>query len=219
MRDDLAMRRQGLVEELRADGIRDERVLAAIGQVPREAFLPDDQREVAYRNEALPIGEGQTISQPFVVALMSQELCLGGNELVLEIGTGSGYQTAILAELAGQIVSVERHQSLLDRARLVLDAIGYRSVELHLTNGSLGWPAKAPYERIIVTAAAPDVPTPLLEQLGPNGRLVIPVGPPRNQELVLVTRSDGELDRHVLGPVRFVPLVGRAGWDPDRDPE
>ena len=211
---DFADQRRRLVDELRAEGIRDERVLQALGRVPREAFVPDEHRHLAYRNSALPIGERQTISQPFVVALMTQELALGGSERVLEIGTGSGYQTAILAELAAHVVSVERHPALLDSARRMLGELDYSHVELHLSNGSLGWPSGAPYDRIIVTAAAPELPEPLLDQLGPGGRLILPVGTATQQELLLITRDPDGLHQRRLGPVRFVPLVGEAGWQP-----
>ena len=211
--EEWADQRRRLVEELRAEGIKDDRVLALIGRVPREQFLPASQRDLAYRNSALPIGQGQTISQPFVVALMTQELDLSGVERVVEIGTGSGYQTAILAEMSRHVVTVERHPPLLERAREILTSLGYRNVELHLTNGSLGWPAGAPYDRIIVTAAAPDVPEPLMDQLAADGRLVIPVGSASQQELLLVKRKGGQTERRKLGPVRFVPLVGKEGWE------
>lgn len=209
---DFGEQRQRLVEELKQEGIRDESVLAAVGSVAREEFVAPDLHDNAYRNSALPIGEGQTISQPFVVALMTQELALRGTEHILEVGTGSGYQTAILARLVRDVVSVERHPPLLERARRVLDALGYRNIELQVTNGSLGWPAAAPYDCIVVTAAAPDVPEPLLGQLASGGRLVIPVGSADEQDLVLVTRQGRQLRRQRLGPVRFVPLVGQAGW-------
>jgi protein-L-isoaspartate(D-aspartate) O-methyltransferase len=153
------------------------------------------------------------------VALMTQELALIGTERVLEIGTGSGYQTAILAELAKHVVSVERHDVLLDRARRILTTLGYANVELHLTNGSLGWRAGAPYDRIIVTAGAPELPRPLLEQLAENGRMVVPVGPASQQDLVVITRDGGRLGEKKLGPVRFVPLVGEAGWGRAEDPD
>ncbi len=207
-----AEERRRLVEELRGEGIVDERVLAAIGRVGRAAFVSPDLHDQAYRNSALPIGEGQTISQPFVVALMTQELQLTGAESVLDVGTGSGYQTAILAELARQVVSVERHAVLLERARRALESLGYQNVRLHLSNGSLGWSPEAPYDRIIVTAAAPRVPEALLDQLATGGRLVIPVGATDQQELVLVTRQDDRIERQRLGPVRFVPLIGAEAW-------
>jgi protein-L-isoaspartate(D-aspartate) O-methyltransferase len=210
--NDLGDQRRKLAEELRSEGIADDRVLQAMVRVPRELFVPPEQLENAYRNSALPIGEGQTISQPFVVALMTQELALIGTERVLEIGTGSGYQTAILAELADHVVSVERHDVLLDRARRILETLEYTNVELHLTNGSLGWRAGAPYDRIIVTAGAPELPRPLLEQLAESGRMVVPVGPASQQDLIVITRDGARLEERKLGPVRFVPLVGEAGW-------
>ena len=201
-----------LVEELRRHGIADERVLGAIGRVPREAFVPGALAERAYENVALPIGRGQTISQPFVVALMTQELGLIGAERVLEVGTGSGYQAAILAELAETVVSVERVPELLESARRVLGVLGYANVELHQANGTLGWPAGAPYDRIIVTAAGPEVPGVLVEQLTASGRLVMPVGTLKAQQLVLVRRTDQGFEQTSLGGVRFVPLVGESGW-------
>ena len=209
---DLAEHRRRLVETLRQQGIGDERVLGAIGQVPREAFVPEGFVDRAYENVALPIGLGQTISQPYVVALMTQELGLTGAERVLEVGTGSGYQAAILSRLANSVVSVERMADLLESARRVFDALGYANVELHLANGSLGWPEGAPYDRIIVTAAGPEVPAALLEQLGKGGRLVMPVGTLATQRLVLVRRTDDGFDETGLGGVRFVPLVGTGGW-------
>jgi protein-L-isoaspartate(D-aspartate) O-methyltransferase len=210
--EDFREQRRRLVDELRSEGIRDERVLAAIGRVPREQFVGQEQLRQAYRNSALPIAEGQTISQPFVVALMTCELDLSGHERVLEVGTGSGYQTAILAELADLVVSVERHASLLRSAGRVLTELGYVNVELHESNGSLGWPRGAPYDRIIVTAAAPSVPEPLIRQLGEGGRMVIPVGAARQQELVVVATAGGAVRQRRIGPVRFVPLVGDAAW-------
>ena len=210
--DELDEPRRLLVEELRRNGIADERVLAAIGRVRREAFVPVDLAERAYENVALPIGLRQTISQPYVVALMTQELGLTGSERVLEVGTGSGYQAAILASLAHEVISVERMPELLESARRALGALGYTNVELHLANGTLGWPPGAPYDRIIVTAAGPEVPAVLLEQLAPDGRLVIPVGTLKAQRLVLVRRTGEGFEETSLGGVRFVPLVGEGGW-------
>jgi protein-L-isoaspartate(D-aspartate) O-methyltransferase len=207
--------RQRLIAQLRREGIRDERVLDAIRAVPREAFVPDEYREQAYDNIPLPIGAGQTISQPLVVALMTQALSLRGDERVLEVGTGSGYQAAVLSRLAARILSVERLPALAERARRTLDRLGCRNVEIHVSNGSLGWPAAAPYDGIIVTAAAPAVPTPLVEQLADSGRLVVPVGTRAAQELVVVTRRGTATETRRLGPVRFVPLVGEAGWQGD----
>jgi protein-L-isoaspartate(D-aspartate) O-methyltransferase len=204
--------RSQLVETLRNSGITDPRVLAAIENVPREAFVPATQVDRAYDNVALPIGQGQTISQPYVVALMTQELGLSGSERVLEIGTGSGYQTALLAALSRTVVSVERVPELLDLARRTLDTLGHANVELHLANGTLGWPDGAPYDRIIVTAAGPEMPSSLLGQLADGGRLVMPVGTLSEQSLVLVRRTGDHFERHNLGGVRFVPLVGEGGW-------
>ncbi|MDP9367173.1 MAG: protein-L-isoaspartate(D-aspartate) O-methyltransferase [Chloroflexota bacterium] len=203
-----------LVEELQRQGIRDGRVLEALARVPRDRFVPEERQEDAWANVALPIGAGQTISQPYVVALMTEALALTGTERVLEIGTGSGYQTAILAELTSEVISIERHASLAERAVATLTALGYRNVSIHIGDGTAGWPAAAPYERIIVTASGPRVPPPLLKQLDPSGgRLVIPVGEQEGeQRLIAVTREGADLREQMLGPVRFVPLIGRAGW-------
>jgi protein-L-isoaspartate(D-aspartate) O-methyltransferase len=208
--------RRRLVVALRQQGIRDEAVLAAIGRVRREAFVPPELADEAYENVALPIGRGQTISQPYVVALMSEALQVGQTMRALEVGTGSGYQAAILAELAGHLVTVERVPELLASARRILTELGYRNVDVHLANGSLGWETGAPYDRIIVTAAGPQVPDALLAQLGVGGRLVMPVGTRTEQELVLVRRTADGLEQRGLGGVRFVPLLGEGGW-PEAD--
>lgn len=200
-----------LLAELRHD-IRDERVLAAIASVPRAKFVSDDLRAFAYENRPLPIGHGQTISQPLIVAMMTEALELRGDEKVLEVGTGSGYQAAILAELTAQVVTVERIAPLAEQAAAVLAELGYDNVQVHLAGDTLGWPEEAPYQGILVTAAAPDVPPGLVEQLAPQGRLVIPVGTHDVQELLLVTNSAGGLNAKRLGPCRFVPLVGAGGW-------
>ena len=202
-----------LLAELRHQGIADERVLSALARVPRERFVPEASRADAWANVALPIGAGQTISQPFVVALMTAALGLRGGERVLEVGTGSGYQTAILAELAAEVVSVERHAALATGAEALLRELGYRNVAVHVGDGTTGWPEDAPYDRIIVTAGGPRVPPPLLDQLVPaGGRMVIPVGEPHEQHLVAVDRHGDQVQERSLGPVRFVPLIGRAGW-------
>jgi|SRR5215217_2150612 len=203
-----------LVAELRRQGIRDERVLAAIERVPRERFVPEASRDKAWANVALPIGAGQTISQPYIVALMTQALLLAGQERVLEVGTGSGYQAAILAELAAEVVTVERHPSLAGAAGALLHQLGYRRVRVAVGDGTTGWPEGAPYDRIIVTAGAPRVPLPLLAELSRDGgRLVIPVGEADDQVLLVVERHGDRTTEEPLGPVRFVPLIGRAGWD------
>ena len=203
--------REQLLAELRLD-VRDPRVLAAMARVPRERFLPEDLRPYAYENRPLPIGHGQTISQPLIVAMMTEALHLTGEETVLEVGTGSGYQAAILAELAGEVVSVERIAELAEGARAVLAELGYHNVRVHVASDTLGRPDDAPYEGIIVTAGAPAVPHSLLDQLAPGGRLVIPVGARDVQELVLVAKTPHGLTSRRLGPCRFVPLLGGGAW-------
>ncbi|MBA3337620.1 MAG: protein-L-isoaspartate(D-aspartate) O-methyltransferase [Chloroflexia bacterium] len=203
-----------LLAELRTEGIGDERVLAAIARVPRERFVAEELRAEAWTNGALPIGAGQTISQPYVVALMTAALGPRPTDRILEIGTGSGYQTAMLAELAGAVVSIERHAALATSAAALLDALGYRNVAVHIGDGTVGWPDSAPYDAIIVTAAAPKVPVPLLDQLSlEGGRLVIPVGALRDQDLYRIERHGERIQERLLGPVRFVPLIGHAGWE------
>ncbi len=201
-----------LLVELQREGISDPRVLAAMERVPREFFVPPEHCSHALRNIPLPIGEGQTISQPFVVALMTQSLALTGNEKVLEVGTGSGYQCAILAELSRTVVSIERFPLLATEARRRLKQLRYRNVQLVVGDGSLGHPAEAPYDAIVVTAASPRVPSPLIDQLAEGGRLILPLGSHLSQKLVLFTREGGQLLSSQLGAVRFVPLVGKAGW-------
>ncbi len=198
-----------LVEHLRRSGIRDERVLEAIARVPRERFVPPEWRDEAYADHPLPIGEGQTISQPYIVALMTQALDLEPGEKVLEIGTGSGYQTAILAEMGTDLYTVELRPSLLEAARRRLEALGYRDIHYRLGDGHLGWPDFAPYDAILVTAAPDEIPPALIEQLAPGGRMVIPVGPtPGYQTLWLILKDRaGEVRRVDLGGVAFVPLV------------
>ena len=209
---DFEAARASLIEHLRRE-IRDERVLGVMERIPRERFVPSESRYQAYEDRPLPIGEGQTISQPFIVALMTQELELVAGQRVLELGTGSGYQVAILAELAGHVVSVERLPELAHRARRILDELGYANIEIHLAEKALGWPAAAPYEAIMVTAGAPKIPQELLDQLAMGGRLVIPVGSRYEQELVKVTkRQDRDLVEK-LGACRFVPLIGDGAWE------
>ena len=204
--------RQQLIELLRGSGIRDERVLAAMARVPREIFVDEAQRELAYTDRALPIDVGQTISQPLIVATMTQALVLGGREHVLEIGTGSGYQAAILSYLALHVYSVERHQQLAYKAAKCLLYLGRQNVSLYVGDGSLGWPDEAPYDRILVTAAAPEVPSQLIAQLVPAGILVAPVGSHERQELLVVHNIPGRLDVRSLGACVFVPLIGVEGW-------
>lgn len=203
--------RQRLIEQLKSRGITDARVLQAMADVPRERFVPEESQARAYDDRALPIEAGQTISQPYMVALMTQELRLTGDETVLEIGTGSGYQAAILAKLCRRLVSIERLLELADKARETLDALGL-TVELHVADGSVGWPAGAPYDGIIVTAGAPELPTALYEQLREGGRLVIPLGEATPQMLRTIIRTpEGPLATDVCG-CSFVPLIGQQGW-------
>lgn len=195
--------------QLRGRGIRDERVLTAMGRVPRELFVPEELRERAYDDAALPIGSGQTISQPYMVALICELLALRGGERVLDVGTGSGYQAAVLAELAAEVVTIERHAELAERARAALAAAGCERVDVRIGDGTLGVPERAPYAGIAVAAAAPGVPEALYAQLEPGGRLVLPVGG-RFQRLELVVRTpEGPLVRPSV-PCRFVPLVGEG---------
>jgi protein-L-isoaspartate(D-aspartate) O-methyltransferase len=192
-------------------GIDDERVLAAIAAVPRELFVPDELKRQAYADRALPIGAGQTISQPFMVATIAAALELRGGERVLDVGTGSGYQAAVLAELAAEVVSIERVPKLAERARQALARAGY-GVDVRVGDGTLGVPERAPYEGIAVAAAAPSVPEALYEQLAPGGRVVVPVGTRSDQWLEVVTRSDRGPDRRRTVPCRFVPLLGSEGF-------
>jgi protein-L-isoaspartate(D-aspartate) O-methyltransferase len=204
--------RRRLVEMLEANGIKDPAVLKAFEAVPRHVFVPAAVRHRAYEDSPLPIGNGQTISQPSVHARYLELLELKGNERVLEIGTGSGYQTALLSKLAAQVFSVERIAPLLESAREVLAQTGVRNVSFLLGDGTLGWRDYAPYDAILVSAAAPSVPQPLADQLAENGRLLIPLGGRDVQTLNVVTRRNGQLEYRTIYAVRFVPLVGAHGW-------
>jgi protein-L-isoaspartate(D-aspartate) O-methyltransferase len=201
-----------LIRGLAARDVRDPRVLDAVARVPRERFVPEAIRDRAYENVALPIGASQTISQPLMVAVMTQELGLTGDERVLEIGTGTGYQTAILAELAKEIVTIERIPELGGAARELLLELGYSNIEFRIGDGSLGCPDRAPYDAILVTAGAPDYPAPLYRQLRIGGRLVIPVGDESSQTLRVVTRGEQGPDIREAGGCRFVRLIGDAAW-------
>jgi protein-L-isoaspartate(D-aspartate) O-methyltransferase len=204
--------RRRLLETLQDSGIHDLSVLRAFDMTPRHLFVPTGVRHRAYEDAPLPIGNGQTISQPSIHARYLQELALSGKERVLEIGTGSGYQTVLLSHLAGQVFSIERIGALMDSARQAIQKLGARNVSLLQGDGTLGWREFAPYDAILVSAAAPDVPKPLAEQLGEGGRMLIPVGGRDEQMLYVLTRKGTELDRRALAPVRFVPLVGAHGW-------
>ncbi|HUV55777.1 MAG TPA: protein-L-isoaspartate(D-aspartate) O-methyltransferase [Dehalococcoidales bacterium] len=209
---DFVAARARLAESLSIE-IKDERVLAAMSRVPRECFVPSGEQHLAYEDAPLPIGFDQTISQPYIIALMTEALELKGNEKVLEVGTGSGYQAAILAELARLVITTERLHTLADTARRVLDGQGYTNIRVHLAEETIGWPGEAPYDAIIVTAGAPRVPADLLAQLAFGGRLIIPVGSRYVQELYKVTRRRKKNVIHNLGGCRFVPLIGKDAWE------
>ncbi|HWR57401.1 MAG TPA: protein-L-isoaspartate(D-aspartate) O-methyltransferase [Thermodesulfovibrionales bacterium] len=193
-------------------GIKDKRVLDAMRKVPRHLFMDEAQQYRAYEDMALPAGEGQTISQPYMVAVMTQLLGLEGTEKVLEIGTGSGYQAAVLAEVAGEVYSIERFQAMSDRAKEVIKGLGYENVHLKTGDGTLGWPEESPFDRIMITAGAPDVPHPLIEQLSEGGYIVAPIGDRLSQQLVKIKKQKGELSREYHTACVFVPLVGKHGW-------
>lgn len=211
---DFESRRQEMVDiQIARRGVRDRRVLSALRTVPRERFVPERLAEFAYEDTPLPIAEEQTISQPYVVALMAEVLELSAGDRVLEIGAGSGYAAAVLGRIAGEVWAVERHESLAREAAERLAALGYGNVRVVHGDGTLGLPEHAPYDGIVVAAGGPDVPPALLDQLAPGGRLVIPVGPdPRTQSLLRVRRAEHGFVREDLGGVRFVPLIGEQGW-------
>lgn len=212
-----AKERQRMVDEqLIERDIRDERVLEAMRAVPRHRFVPPEYRYMAYNDGPLPIGSGQTISQPYIVALMTQLLHLKGDENVLEIGTGSGYQAAVLGYVAKQVHTIERHSELAEGAAGVLQGLGLSNVCVHIGDGSLGLREYAPFQAILVTAAAPDVPKALLDQLDEGGRLVVPVGGRMNQFLERWERHGASFEQELLVPVAFVPLRGRYGWNEER---
>ena len=212
MRDYEAERRGMVEHQIRRRGIADPRVLAAMAEVPRERFVPSADADDAYGDHPLGIGCGQTISQPYMVGLMSESLRLRGEEKVLEIGAGSGYQAAILAKLCRQVYSVERVPALAERARQTLAELGCDNVEVVVGDGSLGWPEAAPYDRIIVTAAAPKVADPWIEQLADGGRLVVPLGDRWGQMLTVVTKRGAKTKQESICGCVFVPLVGEHGW-------
>ncbi len=214
MTDYSKLRERMVKRQIAGRGVRSEKVLDAMRKVPRERFLPQGQGVWAYDDAPLPIGDGQTISQPYIVAYMTEALALEGGERVLEIGTGSGYAAAVLAEIAAYVYTIERIEGLAKMASAVLDDLGYHNVHVRRGDGTLGWPEEAPFDGIVVTAGGPDVPDTLQHQLKTGGRLVMPVGTSSwYQELVRVTRvSETEFETEDLIPVRFVPLIGEEGW-------
>jgi len=197
-------------------GIKDQRVIDAILEVPRERFSNEGLKEQAYNDYPLPIGEGQTISQPYIVALMTESLDLTGNERVLEIGTGSGYQTAILSLLAEKVYTIERVTSLATKARKLFDDVHCSNVIVRIGDGTEGWPDAAPFDAIIVTAASPDIPETLVKQLADGGRMIIPVGMEFEQTLMKITKRGGRIMKESLGWCRFVKLIGRYGWSEEK---
>lgn len=199
-------------EQIIERGIKDPRVIAAMRKVPRHLFVEEALQSQAYNDRPLPIGEKQTISQPYMVALMTEALELKGDERVLEIGSGSGYQTAVLAELAREVYSIERIRTLALRARQLLYELGYFNVEIRIFDGTFGWSEKAPFDAILVTAGSPTIPQPFYEQLSIGGRLVIPVGDSEVQDLYRITKTEKEMKKEDLGGCRFVKLIGRHGW-------
>ena len=213
-RSQLEEAKRRLLDRLREE-VDDPKVIQAMERVPREAFIPLSYEPLAYEDIPLPIGEGQTISQPYIVAIMVSALELRWTDEVLEIGTGSGYQAAILAELAGQVISVERNESLSDSARRRLESLGYTNVEVRLAGAELGWPPGVPYNAIIVAAGAPRLPRELMNALAVGGRLVVPVGSRDAQELMKVSRAAESFSVQTLGSCRFVPLIGEGAWEED----
>lgn len=207
-------RARQLIDQLAERGITDQRVLDALERIPRPEFVPAELRDRAWEDTALPISHGQTISQPYIVGWMSALLRLSGTETVLEVGTGSGYQTAILALLAGHVVTIERIPALSDIARERLKGLGIQNVSYVVGDGTLGSPEDSPFDGILVTAGAPDVPAPLYRQLRAGGRMVIPVGTESEQQMQLIIKTPTGPQIRILGGCRFVPLIGDAGWEP-----
>lgn len=207
-----ALRKKMVEEQLISRGIKDKKVLEAFQKVPRHNFVPKRYLDSAYGDFPLSIGEGQTISQPYMVALMTECLGLSGGETILEIGAGSGYQAAILAELASRVYTVERVVSLAEKARTCLKNLDYKNIQIEIGDGTRGWPEFAPYEGIVVTAAAPDIPKPLIEQLRIKGKLVIPIGGSFNQMLAVITKHKDRIETKQICGCVFVPLLGKYGW-------
>jgi protein-L-isoaspartate(D-aspartate) O-methyltransferase len=208
--DEMAVARQRMIEDIRARGVTDQRVLNALDSVPRHLFVPEAERAAAYEDTPLPIGAGQTISQPYIVALMTSLLGVKPGDRILEVGTGSGYQAAVLSRMGAEVYSIEILKPLGDRARRTLGEMGYRNVRLRIGDGYEGWLSASPFDGIIVTAAPPRIPDPLLRQLKTGGKLVIPVGNAYQDLIVLTKRRDGGFDRRNVLPVLFVPMTGEA---------
>ena len=206
------LRKKMVEEQIIARGIKDKRLIDVLYKLERHRFVPENSKNSAYGDFPLPIGEGQTISQPYMVALMTECLSLKGNEKVLEIGTGSGYQTAILAELAREVYSIERIESLKLKAEKILNELGYTNIKIKLGDGTLGWPEEAPFDRIIVTAATQDIPLPLLEQLNDRGIVVIPLGDRFSQVLAKIEKKNNQIIREDICGCVFVPLIGKYGF-------
>ena len=210
LRDSSAERQLMVQEQLMPRGIHDERVLAAMSKVPREEFVPQDVRAESYTDGPLPIGHGQTISQPYIVAFMTEQLRPSAKDRVLEIGTGSGYQAAILTELVGEVYTIEIIEPLAKNAEATLERLGYKNVHVKVGDGYRGWPEHAPFDAVIVTCAPDHVPQPLVDQLKEGGRMIIPVGGFGDQELYLLEKKNGQLEQRAVLPVRFVPMAGEA---------
>lgn len=206
------LRERMVREQLMPRGIKNQKVLDAFRKVERHKFIPENLRNSAYADFPVPIGEGQTISQPYIVALMTECLNLNGQDKVLEIGTGSGYQAAILAELAGEVYTIERFETLAKRAEAILNELGYTNIKIKVGDGTLGWEEAAPFDKIIITAASPQIPLPLTEQLRENGKLILPLGESFSQVLTLVEKKKGKLEFMDICGCVFVPLVGKHGW-------
>jgi protein-L-isoaspartate(D-aspartate) O-methyltransferase len=205
------LRKRMVEEQLVPRGIKDERVLNAFGKVQRHKFLPKELETSAYADFPLPIGEAQTISQPFMVAVMTECLKLEGGEKVLEIGTGSGYQSAILAELAKEVYTIERFATLAEKAKKIFDELGYANIKVKVADGTLGWPSEAPFDRIIITAASPRIPLPMVDQLSENGKIVLPLGESFSQVLTVIEKKKDKLESIQVCGCVFVPLVGKYG--------
>lgn len=213
--DPFKARRLAMVEDqLRRRGLQDEAVLRAMSEVPRHEFIPESSRNESYEDCPVPIGEGQTISQPYIVAAMISALQVSSSQKVLEVGSGTGYEAAVLSRLAAEVFTIERHPSLAEKSREILKHLGYENVTVITGDGTRGLPEHAPYDRIIVAAAAPSVPDPLLQELAENGRMIMPVGSPEMQYLKLMRKSQGEFFTSSLEGCRFVPLVGEGGFEP-----